>query len=190
MRLVAWEFRFKPWKHNKGKCLSACFRLFWRECLLISQEKPLNKSLQRGEDPQFDQVRISDMNTSPIRVSSFLRCHTNQGMKVIWDMNLLFSFLSLLTPLPCSSSYRLCSWSAPWVLWPSTACRPSWGLCSTGTRGRTAWRTSPMSIDPGPTPSQKSERTQTQIKSLFLHWNRFRRLHEKHKLFIPKSGDA
>lgn len=23
---------------------------------LLSQEKPLNKSLQRGEDPQFDQV--------------------------------------------------------------------------------------------------------------------------------------
>lgn len=69
----------------------------------------------------------------------------------------LFAILSLCLLAP-SLLPVMSSWLTLWVLLLSTACHPSWRLCSTGTRGKMAWRTNPMNIDPGPTPSQKSER--------------------------------
>lgn len=50
--------------HNKMSAqVSSDMSVFPSVCSYISQEKPLNKSLQRGEDPQFDQVCMPYMDT-------------------------------------------------------------------------------------------------------------------------------
>lgn len=82
--------------------------------------------------------------------------HVESTLKPVFHFESSSNAIELISPhfLCC---YFAHSWSAPWVPWQSTACHPSSGLCSTGTRDKTAWRTSRTSTDPEPTPSRKSE---------------------------------
>ena len=145
--------------HNK---MPTCFHLFWHECfpfcLFLSHRRShLTNLCREGRTHSLTRcVYLTWTHHQQYVLSFFFLCHPNLAVPLFYFGNGLtsHSLLSLLIVFTFS-------WSAPWVLWQSTACRPSWGLCLTGTRGRTAWKTSPTNIDPGRTPSQKSERTQT-----------------------------
>lgn len=52
----------------------------WQPVFLFLKEKPLSKSLQRGEDPQFDQVSLLYINTwigNNMKTWMFIICEYN-----------------------------------------------------------------------------------------------------------------